>query len=358
MKSDLKTSRLIAVVTLATVLLAGCAGGRSTQSVQSIDSKSAAPAAALYTNAPGLDLQLSDWNYPYPVKKFSTKFQQQPVSMAYMDVPAVGKTRGVVVMFHGKNFASDYWAPAIAGLTQAGYRVIAPDQIGFGKSSKPDVKYGFDELASTTRQLLNALGVRKVAVVANSMGGMVAVRFARLYPQTVSKLVLENPLGLEDYSKDIPPQTNETLLKLEMAQTEQSYRQFLKSYFPNWKPEYEKFIELYARVKNGPDYARYSLASVLTYQMIAAQPTVQDLPGLSMPTLLVIGQKDRTVFGRRFAPPEAVKALGNFPELGKQASQNIPKARLVAIEQAGHVPHVEVPEVFNQAVIEFLNGTK
>lgn len=358
MKIDLRILRLISTVAIATGLLAGCAGVDSSQAAKSAEPKAAAPAAALYTNAPGLDLQLSDWAYPYPVRKFSTKFQQQSVSMAYMDVPAVGKTRGVVLMFHGKNFASDYWAPVIAGLTEAGYRVIAPDQIGFGKSSKPDVKYGFDELASTTRQLLNSLGVRKVAVVANSMGGMVAVRFARLYPQTVSKLVLENPLGLEDYSKDIPPQANETLLKLEMAQTEQSYRQFLKSYFPNWKPEYEKFVELYARVKNGPDYARYSLASVLTYQMIAAQPTVQDLPGLSMPTLLVIGQKDRTVFGRRFAPPEAVKALGNFPELGRKASQSIPQAKLVAIDQAGHVPHVEVPEIFNQAVIDFLNNPK
>jgi pimeloyl-ACP methyl ester carboxylesterase len=345
-----------AMMCLAGWMLAGCAATEGPTGTRA--SKAAAPVADLYSKAPGLDLQLMDWPYPYPVSTFATIFQKQPVTMAYMDVAAVGKSRGVVLMFHGKNFASDYWAPVIAGLTQAGYRVIAPDQIGFGKSSKPDVKYGFDELASTTRQLLSALGIKKVSVVANSMGGMVAVRFARLYPQTVSKLVLENPLGLEDYSKDIPPQNNETLLKLEMAQTEQTYRKFLNSYFPTWKPEYEKFVELYARVKNGPDYAKYSLASVLTYQMIAAQPTVQDLPKLFMPTLLVIGQKDRTVFGRRFAPPEAVKALGNFPELGKQAAQSIPRAQLVTVEQAGHVPHVEVPDFFNQTVIEFLHGTK
>ncbi len=357
MKLNSQLLRLFTVVSMTSGLLIGCAGS-SSETTKSADAKTTAPLPAQYANAPGIDLQLTTWDYPYPVKKFSTKFQKQSVDIAYMDVAAVGKSRGVVLMFHGKNFSSDYWAPVIAGLSQAGYRVIAPDQIGFGKSSKPDVKYGFDELASTTKQLLNKLGVSQVAVVANSMGGMVAVRFARLYPQTVTKLVLENPLGLEDYSKDIPSQTNETLLKLEMAQTEQSYRQFLKSYFPTWKPEYEKFVELYARVKNGPDYARYSLASVLTYQMIAAQPTVQDLPKLSMPTLLVIGQKDRTVFGRRFAPPEAVRALGNFPELGKKAAQTIPRASLVEIEQVGHVPHVEVPETFNRAVIDFLAGSK
>ncbi len=356
MKMNTQGLRLVATVCLAGWLLAGCAGTGAQRTSQANATQAATPAADLYTNAPGLDLELSDWPYPYPVRKFPAKFQNQPVTIAYMDVAAVGQTRGVVLMFHGKNFASDYWAPVIAGLTQAGYRVIAPDQIGFGKSSKPDVTYGFDELASTTQQLLFSLGIKKVSVVANSMGGMVAVRFARLYPQAVSKLVLENPLGLEDYSKDIPPQINDTLLKLEMAQTEQSYRKFLNSYFPTWKPEYEKYVELYARVKNGPDYARYSLASVLTYQMIAAQPTVQDLAKLTMPTLLVIGQKDRTVFGRRFAPPEAVKALGNFPELGKQAARTIPQARLVTIDQSGHVPHVEVPDFFNQTVIEFLRS--
>ena len=104
-----------------------------------------------------------------------------------------------------------------------------------------------------------------------------------------------------------------------MAQTEVSYRRFLQTYFPNWQPAYEKFVEVYVRVQKGSDYPAYAMTSVLTYQMIAEKPVVNDLPQLKMPVLLVIGQKDRTVFGRRFAPPEAVKSLGNFPELGKKA---------------------------------------
>lgn len=96
--------------------------------------------------------------------------------------------------------------------------------------------------------------------------------------------------------------------------------------------------------------------SVLTYQMIAEKPVVNDLPQLKMPVLLVIGQKDRTVFGRRFAPPEAVKSLGNFPELGKKAQAAIPNAQLVPIENVGHVPHVEVPDVFVKTVVQFLNA--
>lgn len=348
MRNLLKKFRHIYVLLALPFILFACASSEQTSSTSSSPS--------LYSNASPLDLRLSNWPYPYPLKEFNSSLQGQAATMVYMDVPALGKQRGVVVLFHGKNFSSDYWATTIAGLSNAGYRVIAPDQIGFGKSSKPDVSYHFDDLAANTKALLTSLKVKQVSVIANSMGGMLGVRFARLYPQTVQKLVLENPLGLEDYSKDIPPQNNEALLKLEMAQTEASYRRFLQSYFPNWQPSYEKFVEVYVRVQKGPDYPAYAKTSVLTYQMIAEKPVVNDLPQLKMPVLLVIGQKDRTVFGRRFAPPEAVKALGNFPELGKKAQAVIPNARLVPIDNVGHVPHVEVSDQFVKIVLEFLNS--
>lgn len=338
-------------------LVFACIGGVVLTACTSVEqAKTATAQPSLYANASPLDLRLSAWPYPYPTKEFKASLQGQPASMVYMDVPAVGKQKGVVVLFHGKNFSSDYWAPTIAGLTNAGYRVIAPDQIGFGKSSKPDVAYHFDDLAKNTQALLSSLGIKRASVIANSMGGMVGIRFARLYPQMVQKLVLENPLGLEDYSKDIPPQTNDSLLKLEMAQTETSYRRFLQSYFPVWQPSFEQFVEVYVRVQKGPDYPAWAKTSVLTYQMIAEKPVVGDLPQLKMPVLLVIGQKDRTVFGRRFAPPEAVKSLGNFPELGRKAAQAIPNAKLVPLDNVGHIPHVEVPDVFIKTVVEFLNA--
>ena len=347
MNGFLKKCLLVCATIAMPMLLASCS---------STEQASSTTATSLYANAAPLDLRLSKWPYPYPLKEFKTSLQGQPASMMYMDVAALGRPKGVVILFHGKNFSSDYWAPTIAGLSKAGYRVIAPDQIGFGKSSKPDVEYHFDDLAANTQSLLKSLNIQRVSVIANSMGGMVGIRFARLYPQTVQKLVLENPLGLEDYSKDIPPQKNEDLLRLEMAQTETSYRRFLQSYFPNWQPSYEKFVEVYVRVQKGPDYPAYAKTSVLTYQMIAEKPVVNDLPQLQMPVLLVIGQKDRTVFGRRFAPPEAVKSLGNFPELGKKAQAAIPNAKLVPIENVGHVPHVEVPDQFVKIVVEFLNS--
>lgn len=243
------------LVCASAVLLSACT---TAEQFASAPAQVQTPTPSLYSNAAPLDLRLSAWPYPYPLKEFKTSLQGQPASMMYMDVPAQGKQKGAVLLFHGKNFSSDYWKLTIPALTQAGYRVIAPDQIGFGKSSKPDVQYHFDDLAANTQALLTSLKIKQVSVIANSMGGMVGVRFARLYPQTVQKLVLENPLGLEDYSKDIPPQQNDNLLKLEMSQTETSYRKFLQSYFPNWQPAYEQFVEVYVRVQKGPDYPAYA----------------------------------------------------------------------------------------------------
>jgi pimeloyl-ACP methyl ester carboxylesterase len=129
----------------------------------------------------------------------------------------------------------------------------------------------------------------------------------------------------------------------------------MQTYFPNWRDEFDKFVENYVRIKNGPDYEAFSMTSVRTYQMIAAQPVVRDFPKIQQPTLLIIGQLDHTVFGKRFAPPEAVKTMGDFTKLGQEVSHIIKNSRLVEIDNVGHVPHLEVHDVFMDKLVEFLN---
>jgi pimeloyl-ACP methyl ester carboxylesterase len=298
---------------------------------------------------------MEGWAYPHPVQMLQFELEGRPVRMAYMDVQPAQPNGQTVVLLHGKNFGADYWAGTLKALSAQGYRVIAPDQVGFGKSSKPEIRYTFAMLADHTAHLLDHLKVGRVAIVANSMGGMLGVHFARRNPERVVALVLENPLGLEDYVPSIPPQQTPKLVKLEMAQTPASYRNFVRSYFPaNFRPEWERYVEQFARVQQSGEYPRFAHVSALTYQMIHDGPIYDELPKLTVPTLLAIGQLDRTVFGRRFAPPDVVKPLGNFALLGKAAQQRIPGAKLVEFEGVGHVPHLEVPERFHAAVLEFL----
>jgi pimeloyl-ACP methyl ester carboxylesterase len=311
-----------------------------------------------YAGAEPLGVAMEGWAYPYPVRMLQFEVDGRPVRMAYMDVQPERPNGQTIVLLHGKNFGADYWANTLRAMSGYGYRVIAPDQIGFGKSSKPEMRYTFGMLADNTARLLDHLKLNRVTVIANSMGGMLGVHFARRYPERVSALILENPLGLEDYALSIPPQQTTNLVKLEMAQTPASYRNFVKSYFPNGKTDVEPFVEQFARVQLSGDYPHFAQVSALTYQMIYEGPIFNELPKLTVPTLLIIGQSDRTVFGRRFAPPEVVKPLGNFPQLGRAAQKMIPGAKLVEFQGVGHVPHLEMPGRFHAVVLDFIYGKR
>ncbi len=302
-----------------------------------------------------LGIGLEGVAYPYPVHFLDLSIEGQLLRMAYMDVAPTAAANGkTAVLLHGKSFSGDYWADTIKLLTGKGYRVVVPDQLGFGKSAKPDIRYNFDLLARNTKGLLDKLGIEKAAVVGHSFGGMLAVYFARDYPDVTQVLVLENPIGLEDYRSAIPPQPLEMLFKTEMSQTPETYRAFMKVFFTGWPPFAEKTVEQFSRVLLSPEYPRYAMASALTYEMMFEEPIRSEYKLLKMPVLLIIGQEDRSVFFRRYAPPEATKSLGNWPVLGRAAAQDLQDGKLVEIEGAGHIPHIEKPEAFQAALSAFL----
>src|SRR5712691_3776071 len=116
--------------------------------------------------------------YPYPVNFLPLTLYGQDVRMAYMDIPPAGQANGrTVVLFHGMNFGGFYFSGPIEVLRKEGFRLVVPDQIGFGRSSKPVIPYNFHDMAANSRKLLQTLGINKVTVVGHSMGGMLTARF-------------------------------------------------------------------------------------------------------------------------------------------------------------------------------------
>src|SRR4051812_28427167 len=216
----------------------------------------------------GLDARLTQYAYPFPVQMAQVRAQQQDLEMAYMDVGPTAPPNGrTVLLLHGKNFSAAYWAPTIRTLAADGYRVIAPDQIGFGKSSKPEhFQYTFQQLAVLTRTLLDRLGVKTAAGGGHSMGGMLATRFALMDPDRAGRLVLVNPIGLEDWKRWVPYHTIDENLASERAATPDSVRAYMReNYFAGeWKPEYEPLVEIQAGWLNGPDRERIAWTSALT----------------------------------------------------------------------------------------------
>ena len=117
--------------------------------------------------------------------------------MSYMELVPTKMNGHTVVLLHGKMFASNYWEPMAEALAESGFRVIMIDQIGFGKSSKPEnYQFSLQTLAFNTQLLLKSLNVTSYSMIGHSMGGMLAARYALMYPEHLEKLILINPLGL------------------------------------------------------------------------------------------------------------------------------------------------------------------
>lgn len=138
--------------------------------------------------------------------------QGDALDMAYMDIRPSKPNGRTAVLLHGKNFCSATWQATVAMLCEAEYRIIAPDQIGFCKSSKPaHYQFSFQQLAANTHALLISIGVNRAVLIGHSTGGMLAVRYALMYPETVDQLVLVDPIGLEDWkAKGVPWQSVDT----------------------------------------------------------------------------------------------------------------------------------------------------
>jgi len=231
---------------------------------------------------------------------------------------------------------------------------VAPDQIGFGLSSRPDIYYSLHQMAANTKALLDHLGIARVIVVGHSMGGMLATRFTLLYPGMVEKLVLEDPIGLEDYRTFVPYASVEELYKNELAATYESFLNYQKTYYTSWKPEYEPYVRDQAWVLGTGEYPRDALASALTYEMVYQQPVCYEFSRIAVPTLLIIGREDRTVVGKARLSPEMKAIAGDYPKLGRKTQELIRGSKLVEIPNSGHIPHIEQPEAFDRALLAFL----
>lgn len=304
-----------------------------------------------------LDMNLENYQYPFPVQFLPLRLQNENLKMAYMDVKPKVANGKVIVLLHGKNFNGAYWEQTAKVLQQNGFRVIIPDQIGFGKSSKPEhLQYSFQLLASNTKKILDTLQIKKTIILGNSMGGMVAARFALMYPETVEKLILENPIGLEDYKRQVPYQSVDKWYQTELKANFESIKKYqLNSYYDGkWKSDYDKWVNIPAGQTLHKDYPRVAWNAALTYDLIMTQPVVYELQDISAPTLLIIGQRDRTAVGKNMANPEVQKTMGNFPALGKRTQKLIKNCQLVELDNIGHLPHIENFERFIEPLLNFI----
>jgi pimeloyl-ACP methyl ester carboxylesterase len=322
-----------------------------------------APSVAALAEQPTFGPELQGFEYPWPVRDYSFSSQGEALTMRYMDVSPSGTPNGRTAVFlHGKNFCSATWEQTIRALSGKGYRVIAPDQIGFCKSTKPErYQYSFQALAENTHELVASLGIKEAIVIGHSTGGMLAARYALMYPDDVSALVLVDPIGLEDWKAlGVPALSVDQWIEREKGLTAERLGAYEQStyYAGEWRPEYERWVTMMAGLAQGPGRDIVAHNAGLIDDMIYTQPVVYEFPLVRIPTILMIGDKDTTAIGKDFSPPDVRARLGHYPELAQKTKAAILGSRLIEFPDAGHAPQIQEPEKFNAALLGALGQVR
>jgi pimeloyl-ACP methyl ester carboxylesterase len=288
-----------------------------------------------------MSINLEDVPYPHPVSYFQFTLEGEDVRMAYMDVAPGGTPNGRnVILLHGMNFFGETWATTIEILRKEGYRVVAIDQIGYGRSSKPILHYTISTHASNTKKLLDHLNIKTTDIVTHSMGGMVGSRFAASYPDAVGNLAMINQIGLTDARSGRPWRDTSEVYKASLARDYAEIVRGMRAYYVNWKPEYLKYVRIhYGWTKSG-DWPRMAMVRALQQQAIYTDPVVYDWPRIKARTLVIGGEKDGP----------------NFPAQARHVAETIPNGQLFLIPNIGHNPQFEAPELLYPPLLKFLKG--
>jgi pimeloyl-ACP methyl ester carboxylesterase len=288
-----------------------------------------------------MSINLEDVPYPHPVSYFNTTLEGQDVRMAYMDVAPVGTPNGKsVILLHGMNFFAEAWTDTIEILRKEGYRVIAIDQIGYGRSSKPIVHYSISTHAMNTKRLLDHLGIKVTDIVTHSMGGMVGSRFAALYPDTVGNLAMINQIGLTDNRAGRPARDIMQIYKGALGRDYPEIVRGMRNYYVNWKPEYMKYVKIHYGWTRSGDWPRMAMVRAWQQHAIGTDPVVYDWPHIKARTLVIGGEKDGP----------------NYPTLAKRVADTVQNGQVYIIPGIGHNPQFEAPDKLYPPLLKFLKG--
>jgi pimeloyl-ACP methyl ester carboxylesterase len=290
--------------------------------------------------------------YPYPSTYLPLTLHGQDVRIAFMNVAPQGTPNGHTVMiFHGHNFAGFYFGNIIDALLAEGFRVVVVDQIGYGRSSKPIMPYSLSDMARNSRAILQSLKIDKAMIIGHSMGGMLAARFASLYPAVTERVVIYNPIGLIDTRHGRNPGNVDEQYKNALGATYQSVRAGLMRYVAHnpaaWNAEFEKYARIRYAWTLGADWPRLAMVQSLTGSLISGDPVVYDWAHIQAPTLAFGGAED--------VLPGSAKL---FQDRMKVLADTVPNGngKLHLIAGLGHVPHLEDAAKTLPPLIAFLKA--
>ncbi len=308
-------------------------------------------------NKKSYDSILTGYKYPFKTNSLALRSQEKSLQMSYMDVGPKSSQK-IALLLHGKNFAGYYWEDVANFLIKKGYRVIIPDQIGFGKSSKPQsYQFSFYQWSLNTYKLLDSLAINSVTIIGHSMGGMLATHMTYDRPGRVKKMILINPIGLEPYLKYAQYKDPSFFYERELAKTPDKFRNYQKNnyYDGKWSPKYESLLIPHIGQMNNPEWKKVAWNNALTYGPIFTEDITRLFSEIKRPVRLIIGTRDKTGPGRGWLKKGVKHKLGQYKKLAHKTKIAFPHALLYTLEGLGHMPHFESFPRFETTFLKAIN---
>ena len=255
---------------------------------------------------------------------------------ARIDVRVDGRKRDpAVVLIHGFPLTNAIWEAQNAALTQSFY-VLRPDLRGAGASSAPDGPYLMERLAADVAALLDALGFERALLIGHSMGGYVALAFARMFTERLCGLALV----ASRLRADTPAEATARRELARRVESDESSEPAIEAYLPRlFAPEtLERKAEV---VRRAYAIARENVPAgvAATLRGMALRASSEDIAeDLEVPALVVSGACDGVV----------------HLDEASAVAQTFPRGRLVTCGRSGHLPMLEEPDVVTDALGDWL----
>ncbi len=296
-----------------------------------------------YAHMPPLEFE--DIPYKYPVKYFVTKEQFR---VAYTDQG----TGQVLLMIHGLGSYLRFWDYQVSYFVNKGYRVIALDLPGYGKSDKPST-YTFttEAFGDTVVEMIKGLDLKNPIIFGHSMGGQTALSIAIRYPDVPKVLVLVAPAGFEEFTRREKEWFKNVFTDASIFRrtTEENvWRAIRYDNFSNWKDEYEWLVEYRVRMAKNKDFDKYGYANIKSIWGLAENDFVRtNLNKIRVPTLIIHGDEDRLI-------PNPFLHGGNTRDIMKYGEKNIRNSKRIELKKCGHTIQIDCSAEFNDNVYNYI----
>lgn len=274
-----------------------------------------------------------------------------PLEIGYVELNPSGKQ--TILFIHGLGSYLKFWRYQLDTFAARGYRVIAVDLPGYGKSDKPSsFPYTTEAMADVVREVAHIVGAERPILVGHSMGGQTAMAYAIRFPTELRALVLTSPAGFEEFSKREKEWFRKvfTTKLIKKADEYSIWGSVRRSNFGKWRPELEWLIEERVRLAEGPEFESYAYANVKTVFGLAENDFVRtSLDKIKVPTIILYGDRDELI-------PSAFLHGGFTSSIMRYGHERIKGSKLTELSGCGHTVQMDCPAAYNKAVIEFLAG--